>query len=142
VLAAPDAEGRITAPLGDGRLAAVARGDLADIAARVVAGASTHTGCVYELVGEEAIGGADLARALSAAGTAHVSYEPATLALTREALAASGAAPFQVPMLVTTFSAIAGGFMSDTRSDLAERLGRAPRRALDIITAAASTPPR
>lgn len=39
-------------------------------------------------------------------------------------------------MLVGTFSAIAGGFMSGTESDLANLLGRPPRSALAVITSA------
>ncbi|WP_194444430.1 NAD(P)H-binding protein, partial [Streptomyces calidiresistens] len=73
-LAAPDGEGRITLPLGEGRLAAVSREELAEAAARVVVevheavGApaapgtrSPHAGRVYELVGPEAIGGREVA---------------------------------------------------------------------------------
>ncbi|MER7461339.1 NAD(P)H-binding protein [Streptomyces sp. NPDC097981] len=125
-LAAPSADGRITAPLGEGRLAAVARADLADAAARVAVEASVHAGRIHELVGEHAIGGADLARAHGP----HVAYEPETLAAARARIAASGAEPFQVPMVVGTYSAIAAGFMSRTGGDLRRLLGRAPRSAL------------
>ncbi|MGC4982067.1 NAD(P)H-binding protein [Streptomyces sp. DT193] len=78
-LAAPSADGRITAPLGEGRLAAVARADLADAAARVTVEAPAHAGRIHELVGEQAVGGADLARAYGP----HVTYEPETLSRTR-----------------------------------------------------------
>ncbi|GAB3802210.1 NAD(P)H-binding protein [Micromonospora zhanjiangensis] len=122
-LAAPSEDGRITAPLGEGRLAAVARADLADAAARVVVDAGAHAGQVYELVGEQAVGGADLARAHGP----HIAYEPETLARVRSRLAATGIEPFQVPMLVGTYSAIAAGFMSHTGGDLRQLLDRAPR---------------
>lgn len=121
-LAAPSADGRITAPLGEGRLAAVARADLADAAQRVTVDAPAHAGRIYELVGEQAIGGTDLAHAHGP----HVTYEPKTLAQARARIAASGAEPFQVPMLVGTYSAIAAGFMSRTGSDLRQLLGRDP----------------
>ncbi|MER5612250.1 NAD(P)H-binding protein [Streptomyces sp. NPDC002215] len=78
-LAAPTADGRITAPLGEGRLAAVARADLADAAVRVTTEAPAHARRIYELVGEQAVGGADLARTHGP----HVSYEPETLAQAR-----------------------------------------------------------
>ncbi|MFD4033033.1 NAD(P)H-binding protein [Streptomyces sp. NPDC058637] len=125
-LAAPSADGRITAPLGEGRLAAVARADLAEAAVRVVLETPAHVGRVYELVGEETVGGADLARAHGP----HVTYEPGTLAQARAHLAASGAEAFQVPMLTGTYSAIAAGFMARTGGDLRELLGRAPRSPL------------
>ncbi|MFF5211697.1 NAD(P)H-binding protein [Streptosporangium sp. NPDC000396] len=131
-------DGKITAPLGDGRLAAVAREDLADAAARVVTDAFSHAGRVYELVGEKAIGGADLAAALTQATGNAVSYEPGTLAQARESLAAFGLAPFQVPMLMSTFSSIANGFMAETGDDLRTLLGKAPRSALATITGSLS----
>lgn len=125
-LAPPSAEGRITAPLGDGRVAAVARADVADAAARVAVEAHAHAGRIYELVGEQAVGGADLAQAHGP----RVTYEPETLAQARARIAESGAEPFQVPMLVGTYSAIAAGFMTRTGGDLRELLGRAPRPPL------------
>ncbi|GAA2788153.1 NAD(P)H-binding protein [Kitasatospora aburaviensis] len=130
-LAAPSAEGRITAPLGDGRLAAVARADLAEVAAHVAQHPGAHAGRVYELVGEQAIGGADLARAHGP----HVTYEPQTLAQARAHAAASGAEPFQTPMLVGTCSAIAAGFLDRTGGDLRRLLGRAPRCPLTAALA-------
>ncbi|MBO1333821.1 NAD(P)H-binding protein [Streptomyces sp. VRA16 Mangrove soil] len=126
-LAAPGPDGVISAPLGTGRLAAVARDDLAEIAARVALAPAPHAGRTYELVGEVPLGGAELARAT---GTAYV---PGTLAEARERIAESGAVPFQVPMLVGTYSAIAAGFMDGSgvpeaeRGTLRELLGREPR---------------
>ncbi|MGW6916452.1 NAD(P)H-binding protein [Kitasatospora sp. NPDC054939] len=137
-LAAPDADGVITAPLGEGRLAAVARADLAEVAATVALAPERHAGRVYELVGERAIGGADLAGALSGAGRPVV-YRPASLAGARRAVAGSGAVPFQVPMLVGTYSAIAHGFLDGRGLDnhLPQLLGRPPRPALEVIAAGA-----
>ncbi|CAM5394538.1 NAD(P)-dependent oxidoreductase [Streptomyces spiroverticillatus] len=129
-IAAPGPDGTIAAPLGAGRLAAVAREDLAEAAALVAAAPAQHAGRVYELVGEEALGGADLAAATG--GT----YEPTSLARTREALIAAGQAlPFQVPMLMSTYAAVAGGFLDGSgveRGALRTLLGRAPRSALDV----------
>ncbi|WAU83021.1 NAD(P)H-binding protein [Streptomyces sp. Qhu-G9] len=132
-IAAPGSDGAITAPLGDGRLAAVARADLAEVAAHVASAPRQHAGRTYELVGEEAIGGADLAAATEG------SYSPGSLARTREAITASGAAlPYQVPMLVGTYSAIAAGFLDGAgieRNALRGLLGREPRSALEAYTA-------
>ncbi|MFE7189286.1 NAD(P)H-binding protein [Kitasatospora sp. NPDC057541] len=138
-LARPDADGVITAPLGDGRLAAVARADLAEVAAEVALAPAGHAGRVYELVGEEAVGGAEIAAALTRSTGRTVEYRPGTLAGARAAVAASGAEAFQVPMLAGTCSAIAHGFLAGPGGpgDLATLLGRAPRPALDVITAGA-----
>ncbi|MFF8275232.1 NAD(P)H-binding protein [Streptomyces lateritius] len=131
-LATPDAGNRITGPLGEGRLAAVAREDLAEIAVNVATDPAPHAGRVYELVGERPLGGADLARALEA------EYVPGTLAEARATLTASGAEAFQVPMLTSTYSATAHGFMDGTgvKNDLRELLGREPLDALEVFTAA------
>ncbi|MFI9747881.1 NAD(P)H-binding protein [Streptomyces sp. NPDC052494] len=132
-LAAPDAENRITGPLGEGRLAAVAREDLADVAVAVATDPAAHRNRVYELVGERPLGGAELAEALGA------TYAPGTLAAARTAVAASGAVPFQVPMVASTYSAIAHGFLDGTgvESDLRALLGgREPLDALDVFVKA------
>lgn len=94
---------------------------------------AAHRNRVYELVGERPLGGADLAAALGA------TYAPGTLADARAAVAASGAVPFQVPMLASTYSAIAHGFMDGTgvESDLRALLGgREPLDVLDVFVKA------
>ncbi|MFE0172128.1 NAD(P)H-binding protein [Streptomyces sp. NPDC059002] len=127
-IAAPGPDGTIAAPLGTGRLAAVAREDLAEVAVRVATAPDAHAGRTYELVGEQALGGAELAAAIGGR------YEPGALGETRTAIAAAGQAlPFQVPMLLSTYSAIAGGFLDGTAvrdNALRTLLGREPRPAL------------
>jgi NAD(P)H dehydrogenase (quinone) len=136
-IAAPGPGGTITAPLGDGRLAAVARADLAEAAARVLTEPDRHAGRVYELVGEQPLSGADLAAATGA------TYAPASLAAARETATAGGALlPYQVPMLLSTYSAIAAGFLDGTavaENALPELLGRAPHSALMAYSAALLT---
>ncbi|MFB7911865.1 NAD(P)H-binding protein [Kitasatospora sp. NPDC056076] len=129
-IAAPGPDGVITAPLGAGRLAAVARADLAEAAAKVALAPAGHAGRTYELVGERAVGGAEVAGVLGA------EYRPGGLAQARTALAASDALhDFQVPMTVGTYSAIAHGFLAGPGGpgDLAALLGRPPRPALEVI---------
>ncbi|MEU9047102.1 MULTISPECIES: NAD(P)H-binding protein [unclassified Kitasatospora] len=130
-VAAPGPDGVITAPLGDGKLAAVARADLAEAAVNVALAPEEHTGRRYELVGERALGGAEVAEALGA------EYRPGRLAEARTAVAASDALDFQVPMVVATYSAIAHGFLAGPGGpgDLATLLGRPPRPALEVIVA-------
>ncbi|MFF4323254.1 NAD(P)H-binding protein [Streptomyces sp. NPDC001568] len=131
-IAAPGPDLTIAAPLGVGRLAAAARADLAEAAARVSTDPAAHAGKVYELVGEVPLGGAELAAAVGG------SYEPSSLAKAREALAGSVSHSFQVPMLVGTYSAIAGGFLDGTslpRGELRALLGRAPRSAIEVYAA-------
>lgn len=130
--------GRLVAPLGDGRLAAVAREDLADVAAAIIADPSRHERRIYELVGDEAIGGAEIAASVSAVVGKEVPYVPSALAELREALASAGVAAWQIPIIVSTYSSISAGFMDETGGDLRSLLGRPPRPALDVIARAIS----
>jgi NAD(P)H dehydrogenase (quinone) len=136
------ATGTLTAPLGDGRLAAVARQDLADAAARVLVEAdagphSRHTGQVYELVGETAVGGTDLAGVAAGVVGTPVAYRPGTLAWLRSMLADTGLPGWRVENVVSTYSVTAAGFLAGTDSALRDLLDTDPRPVLPLIAAAA-----
>ncbi|MFD9479076.1 hypothetical protein [Streptomyces nojiriensis] len=90
-------------------------------------------GQVYELVGDRPLGGAELAAAVGAR------YAPGSLAQARAALSGPNAAPFQPPMLVATYSAVASGFL-DAPDDgtLPRLLGRPPRPALEVYAGTAT----
>lgn len=130
-LAAP-AGGVVSAPFGDGGLAAVARQDLAEVAIRVAADPGEHRGRTYELVGTAAITASGVASALG------VPYRPVSLAGQRGALAGAGLLPFQPPMLMSIFSATAGGFLAGAGGDLEGLLPHPPRDALAVATATAT----
>jgi NAD(P)H dehydrogenase (quinone) len=123
-----DADNALSIPFGTGRVAAVAREDLADATAKVLRDPHRHAGRVYELVGDVAIGGDDLA---AAAGT---TYRPATLTASRAVLESSGMPGWQVEYALSTVSAIAAGRFS-RRDDgtLSRLLGTTPKSALDVI---------
>lgn len=61
-------------------------------------------------------------------------YEPASVTATRQALTGAGLPSFQIPMLMSIYAAIAGGFLDNIDSDLRRLLGRPPQPALDAIT--------
>lgn len=113
-------DGVVTAPLGTGKVAWVARPDLAAAAANVILNPKMHAGKLYELVGDVTVSGQDLAEQQGAR------YQPATLAQTRAALDRAALLPFQPPMLISIYSTIAGGFLADTESDLPELLELKP----------------
>lgn len=130
-LAAP-IDGLISAPFAQGALAAAAREDLAEVAARVAAAPAMHRNVTYELAGAAAITATDLARELE------VPYEPVSLSATRVGLDSAGLLPFQPAMLMSIYSATAAGFMSSTHSDLKRLLSHAPRDTMAIAVAAAT----
>lgn len=130
-LSAP-VDGVITAPFQDGALAAVARQDLADVAARVAADPAPHRNHTYELTGPTALTAGELARVLD------VPYRPVSLGEQRASLSEAGLLPFQPAMLMSIYSATAAGFLDSTRSDLTDLLDASPRGATAIATAVAA----
>src|SRR5213075_533516 len=62
-----DEEGLIRGPAGDGRVAAVARADVADVAAVVLRSPAEHAGAAYELTGPEALTLTEVAARVSTA---------------------------------------------------------------------------
>ncbi|MFD1148725.1 Rossmann-fold NAD(P)-binding domain-containing protein [Saccharothrix hoggarensis] len=139
------ATGVFTAPLGRGRVSVVAREDLADVAARVAAETwadlsagrpGRHAGRTYDLVGATAVGGDDIAAALTRSLGRPVAYEPASLARTRPALVAARLEPYQVAHTLSMFANIGAGLLDATGGDLAGLLPTPPRPALDVITQA------
>jgi NAD(P)H dehydrogenase (quinone) len=139
------ATGVLTAPLGDDRIAAVAREDLADAAVRVLAETAAdahatqpgrHANKVYELVGDTAIGGTDLATLASRIAGNPVTYRPGTLADRRAALTTAGMPHWRIDHVISTYAAIAAGFLSNTDSILTDLLGTTSRPALPLISTA------
>lgn len=131
------AGGQFTAPMGDSGLAMVARADLAEVAATVALEADAdpanpHRGRTYELVGTRALGGEDIAAALSHDGR-QVVYRPSGLADLREPLAAAGLRPFEIAHTISMFSNISAGFLSGTETDLTRLLPGEPRSAAAVL---------
>ena len=129
-LAAP-IDGIMSAPFGVAPIAAVAREDLADAALSVLRAPHHHISAIYDLSGTTAWSVPELAHALD------VAYAPVSLAQQRAILAASGMLPFQPAMLMSIYSAAAGGFLAAPASDLDSLLSTAPRDSFALAMAAA-----
>jgi uncharacterized protein YbjT (DUF2867 family) len=142
------ATGEFAAPFGDGRVPVVAKEDLADAAVRVAsesehdlasARPSRHAGRTYELEGDTAVGGVDIAEVLTRAFGRPVSYRPVSLAETRAVLDGSGLEPYQIAHSISLFSNVIAGNAEATGSDLPQLLSHAPRSVstaiADAITA-------
>ncbi|XAS66733.1 NAD(P)H-binding protein [Micrococcaceae bacterium Sec5.7] len=129
-LLAPES-GAITAPFGHGRVAAIARQDLADAASLVAQDPQPHAGRTYNLVGTRAISALEVADEVGAI------YRPGTLGDLRRSLNTAGLLPFQPAMLLSIHAAVAHGFLDGTTDDIAQLLGRAPRDPLTVAAAVA-----
>lgn len=107
----PGDDGVIRGPAGDGRLAAVARDDIADVAA-VVLTDPTHDGSTLELTGPSAFTLEEAAAALSTVTARPVSYEDETVEQAYASRAKYNAAQYEVDGWVSTYLAIAKGELS------------------------------
>lgn len=127
-----DDDGVVHGPAGDGRVAAVARADVADVAAAVLRSPEAHEDRSYLLTGPEALTLAEVtARAGAVLGRA-LRYEEQTVAeayATRRA-AYPHAEPWQLDAWVSTYTAIADGSCAAVSADVERVCGR-PARTLE-----------
>lgn len=126
-----DADGVVRGPAGDGRIAAVAQQDIADVAAAVLRDPAPHAGETYTLTGPEA---PTMAEAIARGGIATgrtLRYEDETVedayAWRRDAW---GAEDWQLDAWVSTYTAIADGSLGTVSPDVERVLGR-PARSIE-----------
>ena len=118
-------DGVIRGPAGDGRVAAVARDDVAAVAAAVLTG-SAHSGATYDLTGPAAFTLAEAAAVLSEAWGRPVRYEAETLDEAYRSRESYGAPAWEVAGWVTSYAAIASGELSTVSTAVADLTGRPP----------------
>ncbi|HEU4945959.1 MAG TPA: SDR family oxidoreductase [Kribbella sp.] len=118
-------DGVIRGPAGDGRVAAVTRDDVAEVAARVLV-EDKHSGLTYDLTGPEAFTLAEAADQLSAAWGRPIRYQPETLDEAYRSREQYGAPPWEVAGWVTSYAAIASGELSFVSSAVEDITGRPP----------------
>ena len=126
-----DESGVIRGPAGDGRVAAVARRDVADVAAVVLRDPAAHADATYVLTGPEALTLAEVAARAGAALGRDLRYEEETV---EEAYASRRAAydaeDWQLDAWVSTYTAIADGSCAAVTDDVARVTGH-PARTLE-----------
>ena len=105
-------DGVIRGPAGDGRVAAVAQDDIAEVAALVLRDPAPHAGRSYDLTGPEALTLTEVAAALTAATGRSVTYHPETLDEAYASRAGYGAPDWLLEAWVSTYTAIAAGEMA------------------------------
>jgi len=125
----------LESPFGTGAVAAVARADLAAVAAIVAACPRDHAGRIYELVGDPITAGAVAERL----GVQHLSLG---LGAYRARLLADPALlPFQPPMLASIASSVRHGFLGDRGTQLSELLDRPAADTLSVAADAVAGVP-
>ncbi|GAA5144981.1 SDR family oxidoreductase [Nocardioides marinquilinus] len=130
-----DAEGVIRGPAGTGRVAAVARADVADAVVAVLRDPAAHAGATYTLSGGEALTFEEVATRAGAVLGRPLRFEDETL---EEAYASRRAAypdaePWQLDAWVSTYTAVADGSQAAVVDDVRRLTGHAPRRLEDVL---------
>lgn len=128
-------EGVLRGPAGDGRVAAVARADVIDVAVAVLTAAApndaglfrtAHDGATYGLTGPQALTLADIADIITRVTGRSIRYEPETLEQAYASRAGFGAADWQVDAWVSTYTAIAAGELEVVTGDVEAVTGHPP----------------
>jgi NAD(P)H dehydrogenase (quinone) len=123
-----DAEGVIRGPAAEGRVAAVARADVAAVAAEVLRSPDDHAGTTYELTGPEALTMAEIAARAGTLLGRPMRFENET---TQEAYASRRAAydaeQWQLDAWVSTYTAIRDGECARLSDDVRAVTGTRPR---------------
>jgi NAD(P)H dehydrogenase (quinone) len=128
------ADGVIRGPAGDGRVAAVARDDIADVAVAVLTGdAGGHDGRTYDMTGPEALTMAEIAEELSRASGRAVGYHAETLEEAYASRASYGAPDWEVAGWVTTYVAVANGDLEAVSGDVAAVAGHPPMSLAEFL---------
>ncbi|HEX5086874.1 MAG TPA: NAD(P)H-binding protein [Nocardioides sp.] len=126
-----DREGVIRGPAGDGRVAAVARADVADVAVAVLRAPADHANATHVLTGPEALTLTEVAARAGAVLGRALRFEDETV---EEAYAsrkaAYGAEDWQLDAWVSTYTAIRDGSAAEVTQDV-ERVSGHPARTLE-----------
>lgn len=135
--------GVLLGPAGDGRVSAVARRDVADVAVAVLraaasgasgAAGSPHDGRTYDLTGPESLSLADAARIITEVTGRAVRYQPQTLAQAYASRAGDGAPAWQVDAWVSTYTAIAAGELAPVSRDVDRLAGHPATTLAQLLT--------
>ncbi|MFJ3384660.1 MULTISPECIES: SDR family oxidoreductase [unclassified Curtobacterium] len=128
-------DGVIRGPAGDGAMAAVARADVARVAATVLADPAAHLDRTYDLTGPVAITLEQAAAIVSAERGTTVTYHPETVEEAYASRARWEPAPWQADAWVSTYTAIAEGALATVSGDVERVTGRAPMTLQDVLRA-------
>lgn len=123
-----DEDGVIRGPAGEGRVAAVARADVAAVAAEVLRSPDDHAGTTYELTGPESLTFTEIAARGGAILGRELRFEDET---EEQAYASRRAAydaeQWQLDAWVSTYTAIRDGHCAQLSDDVRIVTGRRPR---------------
>ncbi|WP_426595550.1 SDR family oxidoreductase [Cellulomonas sp. McL0617] len=130
-LVGPD--GVIRGPAGTGRVAAVARADVARSAVAVLRSPDEHRGAAYDLTGPDALSLTEVAAILTEATGTDVRFHDETIEEAYASRASYGAPRWQVDSWVSTYTAIAAGELARTSDAVRTLTGRRPTSLRELL---------
>lgn len=116
--------GWLIGPAGQGRVAAVTRDDVAEVAATVLADPQAHTGTTYELTGPESLTLAQLAETMSRISGKDIRYQEESVNEAHASRQMFTAVQWELEAWVTTYTAIAAGELAAVTKDVERITGR------------------
>jgi NAD(P)H dehydrogenase (quinone) len=122
-----DEEGVIRGPAGDGRVAAVARADVADVAVEVLRDPGAHAGRTYDLTGPEAFSVAEACERMTAVLGRPFSYVEETVEEAYASRRRWSTEQWQLDAWVSTYLAFASGRLAEVSPDVERLTGHPPR---------------
>ncbi len=130
-----DEHGVIRGPAGSGRVAAVARADVADVASEVLREPALHRGAAYTLTGPEALSLHEVAERAGAVLGRDLRYVEETVdeAWASRRAGHPDAEDYLLEAWISTYTAIADGSCAEVTDDVRRVTGRAPRRLEDVL---------
>lgn len=126
-------DGVIRGPSGDGRVALVARADVARVAAHVLAEPHAHSGTTYDLTGPKALTMSEVAATISAVRGRPVSFHDETVEEAYASRAVWNAPEWQNDAWVSTYTAIASGEVATVTDDVERVIGRRAMSLEDVL---------
>lgn len=129
------ADGVIRGPAGDGRVAGVARADVARTAVAVLRDPAAHADVSYNLTGPEALSMTEIAAILTASTGTAVTFHDETVPEAYESRRPWAAPAWQNDAWVSTYTAIADGSMAAVSDDIRAVTGVAPQSLRQLLAA-------
>jgi uncharacterized protein YbjT (DUF2867 family) len=126
-------DGVIRGPAGAGRMAAVARADVAAVAAAVLQDPAAHLQATYDLTGPSAFSLAEAAALLTKTSGRRVTFHDETLDEAYESRKKWQPEPWQADAWVSTYTSIASGELEAVSPDVEAIIGRRPLSLEDLL---------
>ena len=127
-------DGVIRGPADDGRLAVVARADVARAAAVILTDPAPHAARTYDLTGPEALTVAEIAATIARVRGTNVRFQNETVEEAYASRAGYGVPDWQLDAWVSTYTAIASNVLSGVSGDVETITGTAPRSLETFLT--------